>query len=96
MRCYRTDELARYRDRLARRRSHDGCYLVNTTVTVKTPKIHEFWRKRRPVWGFYGTAAPTGASIFRTGGMMRFPRIQISKSATITSPACTQAAFCRR
>src|ERR1019366_1047506 len=65
----------------------------NTVTTVKTHKITTFWRKRRPVWGLFNTAAPIGASVFRAGGMMRLPRIRISKSVTITSPACPQAHF---
>src|ERR1039458_667539 len=76
-----------------RRRSHNGCYLVNTTVTVKTHKITTFWRKHRPEWGFCNTAAPIGASIFRAGDMMQLPRIRISKPVTITSSACPQAHF---
>lgn len=33
---------ARYRDRLARRRIHEGCHLVNTTGVIRTHKITTF------------------------------------------------------
>jgi Helicase HerA, central domain len=64
---------------------------VNTTITVKTHKITTSLRKRRPELGFGDTAAPTGASIFRMGGMMQHSDFKTSHHYLVGLPPSASA-----